>query len=311
MQNEINAKIFKRNLGNAAVVRILDLLDLIQSEPAEVFSTLDFWNRLMHTYFFPTLVIRFTTAGNNSSQESFGISPKSPRQYELDMTTAPQFFLMNLSLANVAKYQVMLPNIKFQVMNSGSVFFTSKFRVIVNYGDGLTGTLVGTCRILLGRDLRIEWVDCKCLDYLTSMSMEVLQNHWRMRTVKDESGANSGDIFERLLGSAQANKAIPNSGLSENAMRILLISDVMFYLKPLVDFSLNNNINSPLKALETFMAASSGSHLQRMSSISGKSGAVSSPSPLSSVPEDTKKPPKKRRLSTVANSPSTNLDRRT
>lgn len=309
-QNEINAKIFKRNLGNAGVMRILDLIDIVSNEPYERVSTLEFWTRFIQSYFAPNAVMRFTPAAtapkppSDSYIDGF-VHPPSGRLYELDVLTAPRFLVASVLSQSLTKHQITLPGIKSQVMNNGSVFIASQLNLQFSYGDGTSGSVQGTCRISLNKDYRIDWIDCRCTSYQPMISIASLEKDWQQHQNGDHLEANgaSVDFIERLRESAQSVRTSNNSGIHDTAMRIMQIGDLMTYLKPLMSFSLTNGITLPMRALEGYMAASSGSHLQRLGSVSTANGAASSPSPRTVTQDEPKNILKKRRLSELVNSP--------
>lgn len=309
-QNDINAKIYKRNLGNAGVMRILDLVDIVSNEPLEKLTTLEFWTRFVQGYFAPNAVMRFTPAlsspklAGDNFVDGFGSHPNG-RLYELDVLTAPRFLVASILSQALTRHQVMLPGIKSQVMNNGSVFIASQLNLQFTYADGTMGIAYGTCRISLNKDYRIDWLDCRCTNYLSSITTASLEKHWhQFRGVSDDNGdaASKRDFFERLCESAQSVRYSSNSGVHDTAMRIMQIGDLMTYLKPLMIFSSANSISLPLRALESYMAASSGSHLLRIGSVNTINGTASSPSPRT-VSQDEPKNLKKRRLSGSVISP--------
>lgn len=311
-QNEINAKIFKRNLGNAGVMRILDLIDIVSNEPYERLSTLEFWTRFVQSYFLPNAVIRFTPVPTLAQQplelyiDGFAHPPPG-KLYELDVLTAPRFLVASVLSQSSTKHQITLPGIKLQVMHNGSVFIVSQLNLQFSYGDGTSATVQGTCRISLNKDYRIDWIDCRCTSYQPLISIASLEKHWQQhRSLPDEHMEASGvstDFLERLRESAQSIRTSSNSGIHDAAMRVMQIGDLMTYLKPLMSFSLTNGITLPLKALEGYMAATSGSHLQRIGSAGTVNGAASSPSPHTVAQDEPKNILKKRRLSGLVHSP--------
>lgn len=312
-QNEINAKIFKRNLGNAGVMRILDLIDNVSNEPHEKLSTLEFWTRFVQSYFAPNAVMQFTpaviSATNGDGHADSFLHNGPSRLYELDVLTAPRFLVASILSQNLTEHQVSLPGIKSQVMNNGSVLIASRLNIQFIYADGSIGSVQGTCRISLNKDYRIDWIDCRCMSYQSSITINSLEKQWLQHQTSDDKldalGANGKNTFiDRLRESAQSVKTSSNSGIHDTAMRILQIGDLMTYLKPLMSFSLTNGINLPVKALEGYMTASSGAHIHRLSAASTVNGAASSPSPLTTAQDEPKNILKKRRLSgSVVNSP--------
>lgn len=294
-QNEVNAKIFKRKLGNASIMRILDLIDLVSHEPYETISRLDFWVCVCNTYFLPSAVIRFSTAIEKSEDDGLP-APMQNALYELNLVTAPKFFLATVLSLNVAKHHVTLPGLKFQVLNNGCVLLASRLNVVFNYLDGSVGSATGACRILLNRLFSIQLIDCSITEYRKTISMGALEKAWN-NVVKSNKKDKSASLHQ-VLEEAECSRLAKNCGLPEAAMHVLQMSDVMALLRPLMAFTVAGNINSPLKALEVFVANGN----QRMSAL----GMASSPSPQTSVDEY---PAKKRTLSNAMNSPM-NQERR-
>lgn len=307
-QNEVHAKIFRRNLGNAAVVRLIDLIDLVQNEPMESLRTIEFWTRLVLAYFVPSGTIRFSSppmAGNTNQGGSEGAPFNmngNRRVFEFDVSSAPRFFLSNVASQAWASLQLFLTGTKFQVLNNGLIFIGSKITVNFNYGDGSTGTANGFCRVLLDREFKIDWVDCRMLEYRSSIGTAALENSLQNFSNNKNSKMGIKEFIGSLTENCQAAKAVANCGLHERAMRTLQTCDMMTVLGPLMAFSSTNNIASPLKALEEFTSNQAG--LQRINSTAaGTNGSVSSPSPRTVTQDDPKQMLKKRRFLTSYESP--------
>lgn len=319
MQNEINAKIYKRNLGNAGVMRVLDLIDLVSNEPTSSLSSLEFWLRLTQTYLLPTSIMRLTIESPPQNLDNQGyldglFNSGGVRLHELDVNTAPRFFMAN----NLAKHQVSLPGLKFQVLNNGSVFIASKLHISFAYKDDTTGTVNGSCRILLSRDFRIDWVDCKCSTFESSITMSSLEKKCQAykqndKQNHDSNGQPTQDFYELVLATSESVKAAKNSGFQDQAMRVMQIGDLMSCLYPLMSFSMANGIKSPFKALEAYMSANSQngtSQLHMVRSVGAQNIPASSPSPRTVTGDESKNILKKRKLSTSMNSPMNQEHRR-
>lgn len=289
--NEMNVQIFKRNLGNAGVVRILDLLELVANEPRARVASTEFWLRLVQSYFLPSAVMRFTTPAGSPAAlpegflHGFGHGPQ-PHTYELTVTTAPRFLAAVMAARLVASPQVTLPGIKFQVMNNGTLFLVSRLHVVMRFTDGSLGTVHGTCRMLLNREFRIEWLDCRVLEFHAAVTMRALETHWL-----EFSAANGGarDFAAAVRHNADATRAAPNAGLPSHAMRQMQIGSLMAYLKPLMSFAASAGQSLPLRALDEYVAQNAP-----------RDGPVSSPSPRTVPLDEAKVPAKKRRTSSVA-----------
>lgn len=306
-QNEVHAKIFRRNLGNAAVVRLIDLIELVLNEPMESLRTIEFWTRLVLAYFVSNGTIRFSTNTPARKQGNDGVSFESnsggPRTFELDVTSASRFFLSNVASQALASLQLFLSGTKFQVMNNGLIFIGSKVTVNYNYLDGSLGTASGFCRVLLNREFKIDWVDCRMLEYRSSIGTSSLEHLWQnFSNNNNTSKMGIKDIISSLAENCQASQTLGNCGLHDRAMRTLQTGDMMSILGPLMSYLSSNNIASPLKALEEFTSNQAG--LLRMGSVAGgTNGSVSSPSPRTVTQEDPKQMLKKRRFLSSLQSP--------
>ncbi|CUM67208.1 uncharacterized protein PRCAT00004901001 [Priceomyces carsonii] len=311
LQNELNSKIFKRNLGNAAAMRILELVDYISQESIENLSNIDYWTRIIKLHTLPTFIFRFMTAPSvkelNLSSHDFlhGFSSslnemldynmegdigsveglehtksKSSRQYELNTVTTPRFLLANILEGNLAKFQLSFLGLKFQVLNNGSTLIFGTVTSHYSYRDGSISHVTGNCKILLSREFKIEWIDYRCLNNKESVSFDSLERHWKTFKEYHQNDFNdpSKDFLEHLYGQFEALKTSQNSGINQNAMRIMQISDHMLHLTSLMNFSVMNNINSPLRALELYFSNSNNDHTNN---VMPQNNVSTSASPLS------------------------------
>lgn len=286
IQQELNAEIFKRNLGNAGVVRVLDLVDQVSSESIENLLNIEYWQRVVQMNFLPTSTFRLSlppTPDSNGPDSGIlgGFASKSG-QFELNATTAPRFFITSVVAGNLARFHVALPGIKFQVMNNAFIFIISKVCLEYVYKDGSSFNVYGTVKLLMNREFRIEWVDCQLVSSQSHVSLPALE-----RIFKDEK-----PDWNLVLESCESSRLRANAGLHDSAMRSIQVGDAMLHLRSLMAFLVVNNISSPMKAMELFMTLCNN---QRNSILQqGLNGAASSPSPLTD-PDDPK--PKKRRMS--------------
>lgn len=328
LQSELNTKIFKRNLGNAGVVRVLDLVDQVSNELFENLLNIDYWHRITQIYFIPTSILRVTTAPSPplaappAQPDGSYLGPDfnvhrsgASRQFELNTSTAPRFFLATIVSGNVLRFQVLLPGLKFQVMNNGSIFIASRLTLNYDYADGSTATVSGTCKLLMNREFRIEWIDCHCLSHQSSISFGALERHWRAfsdRKLPHNPAENPNEFFHQLYAQSEAVKTTASSGIHDSAMRVMQIGDIMPHLRSLMGFSLVNNVSSPIKALELFMTLNNNQYLQRLNQAgpgSAPAGSKTSPSPHTLVnPDDPKMSIKKRKLSAVGGTNSPLVD---
>lgn len=273
LQNDINARLIKRNLGNSGVIRILDIIEQISNESLENLTSLEYWQHVVLAFFLPSSVVRFTTAptlpspGNpeadvkkeDDEQDdpdapiySLGGGPPNDaaRQFEINTSTAPLFLAANFQSGGMLRSTVTLPGLKFQVLNNGCIFIISRLLIQYLYQDGLMANLTGNVKLLMNRDLRIDWIDVHCLHYQGSISFGMLDMNYKQSQHMQQS---DGEFLGKLYASAEALKNSSSSGIGENAMRILKVSDVMSHLRLLMGFSMVHGINSPTKAVELFM----------------------------------------------------------
>lgn len=279
IQNDLNAKIFKRNLGNAGVVRVLNLIDQISNETYDNLSKLGFWQKLIQLYCMPTCTLRLTipsasskyNSTNKPNSQKFSLDPEqqqNTRQFELNTSTAPRFFLAQVLSGQVSKLSINLPGLKFQVMNNSSIFMISKFSMQYIYADGSVSNVTGSFKLLMNREFRIEWIDCQCSNIQSSISFDMLESQWanfsktQSEMDKKEDGRSQQDFFNYLHQSSSAITSSNNCGLHDDAFRVLQIGDVMSNLKSLMGFATTNNVKSPIKALELFMTANNNQQTQ-------------------------------------------------
>ncbi|ABN66134.2 predicted protein, partial [Scheffersomyces stipitis CBS 6054] len=281
IQNEMNSRVLKRNLGNAGAMRVLEFIEQISNESPENLTSIEYWQRLIHTYCMPTSIFRISTAATLPSSSgifSHGAAMKpnlfnvsfldanldttsgvSSKFFELTTAFAARFFVTNVIIGNVAKFYVALPGLKFQVMNNGSIFLISRLQQQYIYNDGSIANLTGNVKLVMNRDLRIESVDIQYLSYQPSISFPALEAGWKLYMESKSKEMNKGpydskEFLSQIHRTAEAIRNTPGSGMHENVMRILQVGDVMSQLKPLMGFSTINSINSPLKSLELFLA---------------------------------------------------------
>ena len=332
IQNEMNSRVLKRNLGNAGAMRVLEFIEQISNESPENLTSIEYWQRLIHTYCMPTSIFRISTAATLPSSSgifSHGAAMKpnlfnvsfldanldttsgvSSKFFELTTAFAARFFVTNVIIGNVAKFYVALPGLKFQVMNNGSIFLISRLQQQYIYNDGSIANLTGNVKLVMNRDLRIESVDIQYLSYQPSISFPALEAGWKLYMESKSKEMNKGpydlkEFLSQIHRTAEAIRNTPGSGMHENVMRILQVGDVMSQLKPLMGFSTINSINSPLKSLELFLATNNQQAQGQLQAAAGvqqhlaqqQQKSASSPSPHTVHSEDPKL--KKRRLSSV------------
>lgn len=330
-QQDMNAKIYKRNLGNAGLIRVLDLIDQISNESTENLSNIEYWQRVVQVFFLPSSIFKFnfnlngqTANGEASSlrdRENSALDPSadnpganSNEQYELNAITAPRFFVASILSGNVETFKVTLPSLKFQVLGNGSLFIVSKVSIQYTYKDGSLATVGGNLKLLMNREFRIEFIDVQCLDYNPSISFMHLENHWqkymesKKRKKLSGSNADANEFFDTFYKTTEAARNANRAGISSESLRVMQVSDVMSLMRSLMGFSTVNNVNSPLKALEMFMASNANPPAvsqnqapgkQQSTMGSQKKNSMSAISPLTTYPEDTKSTLKKRKLSSL------------
>ncbi|CAI5758053.1 unnamed protein product [Candida verbasci] len=278
LQHELNTRIIKRNLGNAAAMRILDLVDYVSNERYESLSQLSFWQRVVSAYFLPNAVIKFNTINsknfpkkynNTTLHDATGLNfdflnlnkinnSNISHQFELNSITAPRFFVSCIKSEKIVSFHVNLENLKFQVFNNGSIIVVSKFTFNYEYQDGSIAIVKGTSKFLMSRDLRIEFADLNCIDYQTSIGFDALENmfnDWKSKDLKKQNP------FSEANRNFDAVNACTTFGIDAKALRVLQVGDIMSSLKSLMEYSVMTNTLSPKKAIEA-MVNSPNNHQQ-------------------------------------------------
>lgn len=292
-------RFFKRNLGNAAVSRVNELLDLIMAESGKSISTYEFWQSLCQNYAMLHAALRITVPQDPARSEDES-DFKNTRLYTLSVDTAPRFFLANALATTIAKQVFTLPGLRFHILSNGSVFLVSKLSMLYTYTDNSTCHLTGFCRLLLGVDFRIELIDCHIVKLVSNVSLLQLEKRWLACSRND---TKERDFMKRLLTETMSGSAAKNCGFEENVLRILQISDVMAQLRPLIAFTSDSRTNSPIKSLDNYVSMNHAStHYNSVNSVGGNRHVLS---PLTrNMPLDYKGPIKKRRVSNTVPSPT-------
>lgn len=318
----MHAKIFRRNLGNAGVVRILDLIDQISGELRDKLRSIEYWQRVAQVFLLPTTSLRFTTtphlqpgskknlphmggAGGAAGFMGLGAAHDGGLVlYELNLTTAPRFFAAAVALSLIQLFYIHLPGLKFQVFASQAVLITANVVMTYVYLDGSLAQVHGDMKLLMTRDFRIDWADVKCHLYQLLVLMPALER--QLHAFQEKTGVDVLELISQVCHRLEAAKHARTVGLDDTAMQVMQILDVMGQLRLLMQFLMVNNVALPVKALDMFVnanhvAATAAGQPPRPPPLAGlKRGSISSPSPLTTFAEDPKQAAlKKRKLSSV------------
>ncbi|KAF8004006.1 hypothetical protein HF325_001454 [Metschnikowia pulcherrima] len=281
-QESLNARAMRKNAGNAAIMRVLDMVELVSSAPQEMITNLGFWARVCEAFFKPSSVMRITGPERD---------PKA--------SNGPNGAFFTHSATNL--YQ--LNGFRYQMLAGGYMVLVCRLNVTFHYKDGSTGTALGTCRFLMTKDLFIQHLDCRVFTFRKQVSMDFLQRQWTSFTELKQGDNVHGnqDFYRHVSQDAECSKAEGNAGLSVNALCLMQIGDIMSCLHPLMQFTKASNISSPLVALETFVQNASRQQEANTENAS-HSGEAMSPSPKT-VTAGEPKAVKKRKMSSSFNSP--------
>ncbi|CCE86697.1 Piso0_005202 [Millerozyma farinosa CBS 7064] len=262
-QEELNSKIYKRNLGNAGLFRIINLIDMISNESINNLSKIEYWQNIVSIYASPSCVLKLTTppvptmggiSPNMNNPTSFALDKGptgAPKQYELAGVSIPRLAVAHLQANDTTNFTIALPGLKFQVMNNGSIFLLSKLALQFTYMDGSIAHINGACRMLLNGAFRIEWIDCRCMEYKATVSIEGLEKQWGNLLLGHSLG-QPDDMMNRLRERLVATRVAKSSGFAPDVMRLVQVGDIFSHLRALIGFSAANNLTSPLKAIELF-----------------------------------------------------------
>ncbi|KAI5970596.1 hypothetical protein CANMA_000337 [Candida margitis] len=261
MQQEFNARIIKRNLGNAATMRVLDLIDFLSNEAHDNLRSVEFWQRITPAYFLPNSTLRLNFSKSITSEfdrtlsevtglnfgflklAGKGVNDSSPaNHFELNTTTAPRFFSQCVANSEFSRFSIFLPGMKFQVLNNGSIIIVSKLEINLMYEDNSISKLNGNVKVLMSRDLRIEWIDVNCITYESLINLNFLsKSPMKSKSVND------------VYRDSQTVYNTSTFGLGKSNTRHLQLADILTHMKQLMDFSQLNNIKSPQRALELLL----------------------------------------------------------
>lgn len=273
-QNEMNAKIFKRNLGNAAAVRLLDIVEQVSNEPKDNLLSLAYWQRFIQLYFTPSSDFKLSMDFPDQDPLDKNFSDAfQAKPLELSSITAPRFFVSVIKAKQFTHFSITLLGISFQVMNNGFIFLLAKVHLHYHFEDGSMAHINGGSKILMNRDFRIEWIDCKLMKYQSSIGTLHLEtvlerflesNNYNMTKFNGKNNHTKlkNEMINQITSESMSFKYKSTLGLDHDSMRILQVSDIMTNLKSLMRFSMINNLNSPLKSLELFMTANNNHQLE-------------------------------------------------
>ncbi|KAM9939968.1 hypothetical protein OXX80_000526 [Metschnikowia pulcherrima] len=306
-QESLNARAMRKNAGNAAIMRVLDMVESVSSAPQEMITNLGFWARVCEAFFKSASVMRITgperdPQASNGPNGAF-FTHSATNSYQLNVSTAPRFLLAQVQAHNVGKHDIFLTGFRYQMLAGGYMVLVCRLNVTFHYKDGSTGTALGTCRFLMTKDLFIQHLDCRVFTFRKQVSMDFLQRQWTSFTESKQGDNVHGnqDFYRHVSQDAECSKAEGNAGLSVNALRLMQIGDIMSCLHPLMQFTKASNISSPLMALETFVQNASRQQEANTENAS-HSGEAMSPSPKT-VTAGEPKAVKKRKMSSSFNSP--------
>lgn len=147
-------------------------------------------------------------------------------------------------------------------MNNGSIFLISRVLITYFFNDGSISNASGGCKILMNRDFRIEWIDCRLSNYQSTVNVLNIDKIWDSIPYKNDLNEFKQEFMNKLKQDILSYKSSSTSGIDSGSMRIMQVADVMSSLKSLMGFTFVNNVNSPLKSLELFMTANSNYQAQ-------------------------------------------------
>lgn len=130
---------------------------------------------------------------NNNTNTNNSNNNNKPHQFELTTSTAPRFFASCIQTESILKCNISLSGSKFQVLSNGSIVIVSKIGLHFHYKDGSNSALHGTIKILMSKDLRIEWVDLNFSDYQSNISVLALEEKLKS-IITDNTSITKKDI---------------------------------------------------------------------------------------------------------------------
>lgn len=253
-QQELNVRIFKRNLGNAAVLRVLELIDFVSNEMLSNLKRVDFWNLLAPAYFAPSAAIKLNfgkiVLNNDMSMElCTGLNFDFLKQnlntstnedgasFKLTLIAAPFFFSKCASDSGTKHARVNLSTLRHQVLDNGSIFIVARFNLQFTYDDDTISMIDGNVKILVGRDLRIEWMDVDCATYESFINFK--------RPLESKAV-----LIKELYNKSRARQNASTAGLTRDAGRTLQLGSILSTMSQLIEFSQQSKVPQPETALK-------------------------------------------------------------
>lgn len=289
LQNDMNIKIFKRNLGNTAMLRLISIFDQISAESNVELAKLDYWKRILHMHCSPNFTLKIIPTNDNQSPQlrsgnRFDLHTEHGEMgkgFSVPHHTCPTFLVSLFQDSCISKIETHFSMLKFQILGNGQVLTVCKFTVHTTFLDGTRSCVTGNTRVIFNRDFKIDWMDWHYtnIEFFFGLGTleNALQHHGDSRRnfggnssttkpqaqnskkgfVKSEFGPEGFDDYNgptnfihSVYSSSQALANSGTTGIRPNAMRTLEMVDIMGKLKPLMNYTKQKNLTSPLDALE-------------------------------------------------------------
>lgn len=278
-------RVLRRNMGNAGVLRVLDVIDFVTQGSPDQLCNLVFWQRLIAGNFLPSSVvtIHLGPSGKHSpdprnnegnlarpkqqtpSAAKVGLSelvlPQThsafSKLYKLQMATFPRFLLAAALDLQVAKLDMNLGCVECQVLSNAYINMSGKVVLHYVYVDGSRATVNGRFNLQLNRELRILLIDYWFMEHVPSITLDRLTQELELAHGHHRNTLKS--FAASLAETCVAKLRAASFGFGNAVIRTMKLSDAMAYLKPIINFGATRKINSPHHTMEMYVAMSKAS----------------------------------------------------
>ena len=268
----------RKYLADMATLTVYDLINRINISAGKI-SSIEYWQNFINDAFSSTAIFKYS----KRSESDF-------RQFDFLAPLVPIIFV-SLGKLGVVRIEMILQQLKSQVLSNGTIFFNSpRATISYHYPDGSYITHFVQLKGMFNSQFKIEWSDLCMHSFVPGIewnsferlisdekaSYEIFQkltaNRGRKRsrskiTKSNEKGTNeledtnvthefppNFDAITKLRSYFSVFRNVSVFGTQEGLMRIMQVSTFMSSLRDLKVFQKINGIKSPLEALNAFVS---------------------------------------------------------
>ncbi len=231
---------------------------LLQFSPFQIESNLQmpFWRNFVHDHFYHRATFKYIVQLNDHETRAF----------QIGIETLPRFYHVIYSSSISSVFYVMENPREYCLDSRTYLLYASKTRVIYKYDNGCEVVSRGFLRVTFSDDLKIVLWEFEAKVHEEYLPMSKIKKELGSEpqrrgsfnfVVKDQGNEKSKPEFEKSsVPTVISVDSLPKShvnefGLPPPVMRCFEITEVISYMKDLIDFAQDNNL-SPIVSLEKF-----------------------------------------------------------